>query len=246
LFVDAAGRLLAFGDSRVVGGNQASVVAMAGVRMRSVVSRGHHLALGWDGCVYSWGDNQSGKLGHGDMLDRLAPSLVQGLKDVRSIGAAGRHSLAATRSGTVISWGCALWSAPDSLCPTIVEGFGSVRVHRVFAGGGLAFALGEAGEVFSWDLGAFGLLGHGGTQDQPSLKRVEALQGVRVSSVSIGRWHALALAADGLVYSWGGNVVVGWECGQSSPGQPACRKEAAAEAGRGAPGCARGERRRWR
>jgi E3 ubiquitin-protein ligase HERC2 len=50
-----------------------------------------------------------------------------------------------------------------------------------------------------------GLLGHGDTQSQPSPKRVEALRGVRVSSVSVGFRHALALAEDGLVYAWGKN-----------------------------------------
>jgi E3 ubiquitin-protein ligase HERC2 len=39
--------------------------------------------------------------------------------------------------------------------------------------------------------------------NQPSLKRVEALWDVRMSSVSLGWRHALALSEDGLVYAWG-------------------------------------------
>jgi alpha-tubulin suppressor-like RCC1 family protein len=68
-----------------------------------------------------------------------------------------------------------------------------------------AGAIGEDGELFSWGLGYKGTLGHGDMQDQPAPKRVEALQGVRVSSVSPGHSHALALAEDGLVYAWGEN-----------------------------------------
>jgi alpha-tubulin suppressor-like RCC1 family protein len=42
-------------------------------------------------------------------------------------------------------------------------------------------------------------------RNQLSPKRVKALRGVRVSSVSVGCWHALVLAEDGLVYAWGEN-----------------------------------------
>jgi alpha-tubulin suppressor-like RCC1 family protein len=66
-----------------------------------------------------------------------------------------------------------------------------------------AFAIGEAGELFSWGCGE-DVLGHGDTQGQPSPKRVEALRGVWVSSVSIEMGHSLALTEDGLVYAWGG------------------------------------------
>jgi alpha-tubulin suppressor-like RCC1 family protein len=42
-------------------------------------------------------------------------------------------------------------------------------------------------------------------EDQLSTKRVEGLRGVRVSSVSVGQYHVLALAEDGQVYAWGEN-----------------------------------------
>jgi alpha-tubulin suppressor-like RCC1 family protein len=69
----------------------------------------------------------------------------------------------------------------------------------------VAFAIVEDGELFSWGRGKHCLLGHGDEQDQLSPKRVEALQGLRVSSVSIGGYYALALSSDGLVYAWGGH-----------------------------------------
>jgi alpha-tubulin suppressor-like RCC1 family protein len=72
----------------------------------------------------------------------------------------------------------------------------------VCAGDLTAFAIGEAGQLFSWGDGCFGLLGHGDWRGQPSPKLVEALRGVRVSSVSSVWSHSLALAEDGLVYLW--------------------------------------------
>jgi alpha-tubulin suppressor-like RCC1 family protein len=217
-FWDAAGRLLACGKSATIGNGVAflssiyfdptPVAALAGVRVRSVASgEDHCLALCSDGRVYSWGSNQFGQLGHGDELDRTSPVLVGGLKGVRGIAAAGQYSLAVTQSSEMFSWGDFNYWAEGHLRPTIVEGFGGVRVCHVSADYGIAFAIGEDGELFSWGGSDWKInsLGHGDWEDQPSPKRIEALRGVRVSSVS-ARWkHTLALTEDGLVYSWGEN-----------------------------------------
>jgi alpha-tubulin suppressor-like RCC1 family protein len=86
-----------------------------------------------------------------------------------------------------------------------VEGFGGVCVRRVCAEWSAAFAIGEAGELFSWGHGEHWRLGHGDERNQPSPKCVEALRGVWVSSVSVGDYHVLALTAEGSVYTWGYN-----------------------------------------
>jgi alpha-tubulin suppressor-like RCC1 family protein len=216
LFVDAAGRLLACGEGAAAGnglGNKGRcyrptlVAAMAGVRVRSVAAGDcHSLALGGDGRVYSWAGNWSGQLGHGDKIMNFAPALVEELGGVCGISAAAEHSLAVTQSGAVFSWGRAFMpEAEDALRPILVEGFQGVRVRRVCAGGDVAFAIGEEGEVHSWGIGSHGLAGHGDEEGQLLPKRVEALQGVQVSGVSVGQWHALALAEDGMVYAWGDN-----------------------------------------
>jgi alpha-tubulin suppressor-like RCC1 family protein len=62
--------------------------------------------------------------------------------------------------------------------------------------GGVFDTEGECKSVF---------LGHGDTEDQPSPTRVEVLRGVRMSSVAVGMYHALALSEDGTVYAWGEN-----------------------------------------
>jgi alpha-tubulin suppressor-like RCC1 family protein len=92
--------------------------------------------------------------------------------------------------------------------PVVVEGFGGVRMRRVCTGETIdtvLFAIGEDGELFSWGFGRFGMLGHGDEEDQPSPTRVEALRGIRVSAISVGWNHALALTEYGLVYAWGTN-----------------------------------------
>jgi alpha-tubulin suppressor-like RCC1 family protein len=89
-----------------------------------------------------------------------------------------------------------------------VEGFWGVRVCRVFARSSTAYAIGEDGELFSWGYNLLGsaLLGHGDRRNASPPKRVEALRGVRMSSVAVGGRHVLALAEEGLVYAWGENI----------------------------------------
>jgi hypothetical protein len=217
LCVRAGGRLLACGEVGATSAAEADgirlvlapILAKAGVRVQSVAARWYHsLALTWDGRVYSWGVNNCGQLSHGDELHRPSPALVEGFEGMGGIAAAGCHSLAVMESGKVFNWGglCLPGGWKHELRPIIVERFGGVRVRRVYAGLSVLSAIGENGELFSWGGGGHGLLGHGDEQNQPSPKRVEALQGVRVSSVSAGSEHALALSEDGMVYLWGENA----------------------------------------
>jgi alpha-tubulin suppressor-like RCC1 family protein len=196
---------------------------MAGVRLRSVAAGFlHSLALGCDGKVYSWGGNTCGQLGHGSTDIESSPVLVQGLEGVRGIATSRARSLAVTQSGAVLTWGRAfLPEAGDEdtedldeedlegtehlVRPIIVVGFHGVLVRQVCAEEGVVFAIGQGGELFSWGRGGRGLLGHGDRENQPSPKRVEALRGVSMSTVSVGRCHALALTEDGLVYACGEN-----------------------------------------
>jgi alpha-tubulin suppressor-like RCC1 family protein len=212
LLLDATGRVLAWGKGAETGHGGAGVypvptpvASLAGVLVRSVAAgNDRSLALSWDGRVYSWGMNGIGQLGHGDKRARPSPTLVKGLEGVRGIAAAYDNSLAVTQSGDVFRWGCDLLLGPNNeLRPTFVEGLKGVRVRRVCAAELAAFANGEDGRVFSWGLGTGGLLGHGDRKDQPSPKRVQALRGVQVSSVAVGDYQALALAENGLVYTWG-------------------------------------------
>ena len=66
-----------------------------------------------------------------------------------------------------------------------------------------SFALTADGAVWSWGLGAFGQLGHGGQQNQLLPKKIEILAGQRVVTVSAGERHSLAITADGAAWSWG-------------------------------------------
>ena len=81
-------------------------------------SSDHVLALRKDGTVWSWGDNKKGQLGYkadgvpyGDPANlkydpqQLTPKQIPELKDVVSIAAGSRYSLALDKEGKIWAWG---------------------------------------------------------------------------------------------------------------------------------------------
>lgn len=72
-------------------------------------------------------------------------------------------------------------------------------------------AINADGELFTWGKGKDGVLGHGDEADQPTPKRVEALEGVKVTQVACSYSHTVALDADGKCYTFGTGA--GWFSG---------------------------------
>ena len=157
-------------------------------------------------------DDVQGLLGHGNGVRRLStptrhPSTLGGERAV-SVSAGRGHSLALTADGSVWSWGFGAFGKlghgdeEDQWQPKKVEAFAGQRLIAV-SGGRFSLAITADGAVWSWGVGDFGRLGHGGYQNQLLLKKVEALAGRCVVAVSAGETHSLALTADGSVWSWG-------------------------------------------
>ena len=130
--------------------------------------------------------------------------------------AGDRHSLFIDGEGRLSSCGCAAsWATPGLLghgegvtrlnTPTrLPSSLGDERAVSVSLGGYHSLALTASGAVWSWGAGRAGRLGHGDEQSQWQPKKVEALAGQRVLTLSAGGAHSLAATADGTVWSWGG------------------------------------------
>ena len=70
-------------------------------------SDGHSIAVGKNGEIWSWGDGDYGKLGHGDSTTQKQPTLIESLA-ARVIvhGDVGhRHSAAVSDDGCLYMWG---------------------------------------------------------------------------------------------------------------------------------------------
>ncbi|XP_013183359.2 probable E3 ubiquitin-protein ligase HERC2 [Amyelois transitella] len=184
------------------------------VRRVAVHSGGKHaLALTADGKVYSWGEGEDGKLGHGNRLTLETPRLIESLSAERVVGIAcgSAHSACVTARGHLYTWGMGeygrLGHGDDTtqLLPKMVEALSSLRVIQVACGSRDAqtLALTACGKVFSWGDGDFGKLGRGGSDGCAVPMNIERLNTLGVVQVECGAQFSLALTRDGEVWTWG-------------------------------------------
>ena len=90
------------------------VAALQSIRVLAVAAgEDHSLALNEGGEVYSFGDGDRGKLGHGDTASQLTPRTIAGLLGVRvhSVAAGTYTSLAVTPDGEVYGWGHVVYNS---------------------------------------------------------------------------------------------------------------------------------------
>ncbi|KAI0242379.1 hypothetical protein LSAT2_013651 [Lamellibrachia satsuma] len=173
----------------------------------------HFLALSADGDVYSWGNGDGGRLGHGDNNSYEVPTLVMTLsgKQTTTITCGSTYSAAITSLGELYTWGRGSYGrlghggSDDQMIPTPVLALKGQRVIDVACGSGDAqtLAVTQSGAVYSWGDGDYGKLGRGGSDGCKTPKVIEKLQGKEVTRVFCGSQFSLALTKTGALYTWG-------------------------------------------
>ncbi|KAJ1527946.1 hypothetical protein ONE63_007879 [Megalurothrips usitatus] len=182
-------------------------------------SDGHSLCLTDEGQVYSWGDGDYGKLGHGNCTTQKQPKLITGVlvgKRVTHIHAGYRHSAAVTEDGELYTWGEGDYGRlghgdnNGRNVPTLVRDISGVG--QVACGSAHTLALSQDGRtVWSFGSGENGKLGHGDNARVCRPKIIEALQGVCITKIAAGAQFSVALSSNGQVLTWGSGSCVG--CG---------------------------------
>ncbi|WP_259465344.1 InlB B-repeat-containing protein [Bifidobacterium sp. wkB344] len=159
----------------------------------------HSLALGSDGNVYAWGNNDHGQLGNGTTTERHAPVRVKTpdrstYPDLPEdftylqVSAGALHSLALGSDGNVYAWGDngngklgngtttnrytpVRVKTPDSKTyPDLPKDFTYLQVS---AGSTHSLALGSDGNVYTWGYNQYGQLGDGTTSIRSAPVRVK-------------------------------------------------------------------------
>jgi alpha-tubulin suppressor-like RCC1 family protein len=223
-----------FGDGSVTS-SSVPVPATLPVGVTPVaVSEGRRtgLALGSDGNVYAWGDNQFGQLGDGSTADSPTPlrvSLPAGVT-VIAVSEGFTTSVALGSDGTVYAWGSNLAGqlgdgtatgpqicgyTPCSMTPVAISLPGGVKATAVAEGLHASFALGSDGHVYAWGDNAYGQLGDGMTTGPQTCGgagcsmtpvAISLPGGVTATAVSAGGATSLAIGSGGHIYAWGDNT----------------------------------------
>ncbi|KAL8160988.1 hypothetical protein V2J09_012477 [Rumex salicifolius] len=146
------------------------------------------------GKLFTWGDGDKGRLGHGDKEARLVPTCVAALVEPNFCQVACGHSLtiALTTTGQVYTMGSTVYGQlgnpqADGKLPTRVEGkILKNFVEEISCGAYHVAVLTSRTEVYTWGKGAHGRLGHGTTDDKNLPTLVEALKDKQVKSIACG------------------------------------------------------------
>ncbi|XP_044481650.1 PH, RCC1 and FYVE domains-containing protein 1-like isoform X2 [Mangifera indica] len=146
------------------------------------------------GKLFTWGDGDKGRLGHGDKEAKLVPTCVAALVEPNFCQVACGHSLtvALTTEGHVYTMGSPVYGQlgnphADGKLPTRVEGkLFKNFVQEIACGAYHVAVLTSKTEVYTWGKGANGRLGHGDTDDRNSPSLVEALKDKQVKSIACG------------------------------------------------------------
>uniref|UniRef100_A0A672Q5U6 E3 ubiquitin-protein ligase HERC2 n=1 Tax=Sinocyclocheilus grahami TaxID=75366 RepID=A0A672Q5U6_SINGR len=184
------------------------------IRKVAVNSGGKHcLALSSEGELYSWGEAEDGKLGHGNRSPCDRPRVIESLRGVEvvDIAAGGAHSACITASGELYTWGKGRYGrlghgdSEDQLKPKLVEALQGHRVIDVACGSGDAqtLCLTDDDMVWSWGDGDYGKLGRGGSDGCKVPMKIDSLTGLGVVKVECGSQFSVSLTKSGAVYTWG-------------------------------------------
>jgi alpha-tubulin suppressor-like RCC1 family protein/uncharacterized protein YjdB len=183
------------------------------------------LALKSDGTVWSWGYNETGKLGDGTVQNKSLPVQVKDsdgtgyLTNIIAISSGHIHSLALRNDGTVWAWG-ENWvgnlgdgTYNSRLTPVQVKGpteSGYLeKITAISSNFYHSLALREDGTVWGWGANWNGQLGDGSYMDSSIPVQVKGEENVgflvNITSISTGFDHSVASSSEGFVWSWGYN-----------------------------------------
>ncbi|GFO68812.1 hypothetical protein GMLC_23910 [Geomonas limicola] len=185
-----------------------------GATPKLAAGEGHSIILKADGTLWASGANLSGQLGDASRTPRASAVPVGSEQNWAGMAAGAEHTLAVKADGTLWSWGSNASGQLGALAPdnTPVAGQsaplnigGGRNWVAVAAGSASSYALKADGTLWAWGEGGLGQLGNGQTLRQNQPVQVLNPAGGRYLAVAAGADHALALMADGTLWSWGSN-----------------------------------------
>ncbi|KDO29042.1 hypothetical protein SPRG_06097 [Saprolegnia parasitica CBS 223.65] len=167
--------------------------------------------------LYSWGRGERGVLGHGSTASEATPRVIAALASFRvtQIAAGRQHVLALTDHHGLFAFGdgrhgkLGTGTTEDHWEPVRLDAFDRFFVAAIGAGDEFSVALTaiptpkNGAFVYTWGLGAHGQLGHRDNWNSKVPRAIDELKSEKITSVSAGARHSLAVTTDGDVWVWG-------------------------------------------
>ena len=168
----------------------------------------HSMALRTGGDMYSWGDGEGGKLGHGDDRGQVLPKEIMRLKGI-CVSAGASHSAAISRNHELYSWGVGSYGRLghggeyNVLYPKAIDVLKQKKIESVSCGVFHTLCIAQNGKVFAFGGGKDGKLGvDAGSEDNIQVpKQVMSLDNDRIVEVMAAPFHSMALSDQGKVYN---------------------------------------------
>lgn len=192
---------------------------LSGVKIVNLaVGLSHSVLLSSTGHLFTFGSGLNGRLGHGDLRERLSPVRITSFQ-VSMDGpvklACGSSFTFVCTEGALYSWGknsagqCGQGTFGECLVPKAVDFFSDVEtVVDVCGGWDHALACTESGKVFSWGCGYEGnrpVLGNGSSSRQATPQLIVKLEEFKIVKVGAGYDHSMAVTDKGELFVWGSN-----------------------------------------
>jgi alpha-tubulin suppressor-like RCC1 family protein len=163
------------------------------------------------GTLVAWGHGNSGQLGTGTTDSSDTPVAVQlpaGVT-ITKVAAGGRHTLAVTSTGQVLSWGDNHYgqlgdaSTQQSNVPVLVRFGKGTKIVAAGTSYNYSMALTSAGQVYTWGYDGSGQLGVGDYTASEIPRPVKLPYGTKVAKIANGGYDGLALTVGGKLWAWG-------------------------------------------
>ncbi|MBI3070640.1 MAG: hypothetical protein HYY84_00800 [Deltaproteobacteria bacterium] len=179
---------------------------------RIAVGYNNSCAIGANGDLYCWGENDAGQIGDGTTVTRREAVLLDaGFSGVVHV-ATGKATYLLLGDGTLRSWGDNTYGqlGIGSVVPRLTAGsidagpYGVEAAKSTAAGGHTSCAVLSTGDVVCWGDNQYGQLGNGSavasSSDSVSVSGLS-----RATSVVVGDDHACARLVGGTISCWGRN-----------------------------------------
>jgi alpha-tubulin suppressor-like RCC1 family protein len=169
----------------------------------------HTAAIKTDGTLWTWGYNNSGRLGNADVTNRSTPvTTFAGGTNWKQVSAGGAHTAAIKTDGTLWTWGSAgngrLGNAVTggTISTPVTTFAGGTDWKQVASGGTHTAAVKNDGTLWTWGLGNSGRLGNADVTNR-STPVTTFTGGTNWKQVICGGNHTAAIKTDGTLWTWG-------------------------------------------